>query len=207
MKFKRLILIFLGLLFSACAIKQPPIEIDHWRVVPERTGPPRTNQLKYWLTQGTISVTSPFDTKSLVYRLDEQKYEKDFYNEYITMPSEMLATATRQWLNAAGIFEFTVNNGNTLLPLYLLQGSVDEMYTDFRKDQTPAVVFTIEYYLSITDGVKKNNVIFRKKYTMRENIRDNTAKSIVKAQQIVMGKTFTQLENDLSKEVNNFPKP
>ena len=207
MKLKLLIAIFLLPLFSACAIKQAPIEIDHWRVVPERSGPPKANQLKYWLTQGTISVTSPFDTKSFVYRLDEQKYEKDFYNEYITMPSEMLATATRQWLNAAGIFQFTVNNGNTLMPLYLLQGSVDEMYTDFRKDQVPAVVFTIEYFLSTTDGIKKNNVIFRKKYTLRENISDNTAKSIVKAQQTVIAKTFALFEDDLSREANYFPKP
>ena len=123
------------------------------------------------------------------------------------MPSEMLASATRQWLNAAGVFEFAVNNGNTLMPLYLLQGVVDEMYTDFRKDQTPAVVFTIEYYLSTTDGIKKNNVIFRKKYTLRENISDNTAKSIVKAQQTVITKAFTQFEDDLSREASHFPKP
>jgi hypothetical protein len=207
MKLRLFILSMLVGLFSACAIKQPPIEIDHWRVLPERSGPPRTNQLKYWITQGTISVTSPYDMKSFVYRLDEQKYEKDFYNEYITMPSEMLASATRQWLNAAGVFEFAVNNGNTLMPLYLLQGVVDEMYTDFRKDQTPAVVFTIEYYLSTTDGIKKNNVIFRKKYTLRENISDNTAKSIVKAQQTVITKAFTQFEDDLSREASHFPKP
>jgi hypothetical protein len=207
MKLRLFILAMLVALFPACAIKQPPIEIEHWRVLPERSGPPRTNQLKYWITQGTISVTSPFDTKSFVYRLDEQKYEKDFYNEYITIPSEMIASATRQWLNAAGIFEFAVNNGNTLMPLYLLQGAVDEMYTDFRKDQTPAVVFTIEYYLSTTDGKKKNNVIFRKKYTLRENISDNTAKSIVKAQQTVITKAFIQFEDDLSKEASNFPKP
>jgi hypothetical protein len=207
MKLRLFILSMLVGLFSACAIKQSPIEIDYWRVLPERSGPPRTNQLKYWITQGTISVTSPFDTKSFVYRLDEQKYEKDFYNEYITMPSEMLASATRQWLNAAGVFEFAVNNGNTLMPLYLLQGVVDEMYTDFRKDQTPAVVFTIEYYLSTTDGIKKNNVIFRKKYTLRENISDNTAKSIVKAQQTVITKAFTQFEDDLSREASHFPKP
>jgi hypothetical protein len=76
--------------------------------MPERSGPTKQTSVQYWLTQGTISVTSPFDTKAFVYRLDEQKYEKDFYNDYVTLPSEMVATATRQWINDSGVFQFAV---------------------------------------------------------------------------------------------------
>jgi len=206
MKIKLLILavFFQGLV--ACSIKQPPLEISHWRLMPQRASATKNTQIKYWITQGTISVTSPFDTKSLVYRLDEQKYEKDFYNDFVTLPSDMLATATRQWLNDAGIFQFAVGNSNALMPMYLLQGTVDEMYTDFRTGQTPAAVITIEYYLSNADGLKKNNVIFRKKYQQREPISDNSAKSIALAQQNALARILADLEEDLSKEAKNFPK-
>jgi hypothetical protein len=91
--------------------------------------------------------------------------------------------------------------------MYLLQGTIDEMYTDFRPGQTPSAVFAIEYYLSSSDGLKKNNVLFRKKYLQSEPIKDNSAKSIAKAQQIALGKILAQLEEDLNKEAPQFSKP
>ena len=207
MKIKYLFTLIFLLSIVGCSIKQEPIEVTHWRLMPQRSGVAKSNAIQYWLTQGTISVTSPFDTKSFVYRLDEQKFEKDFYNDYVTMPSEMLAAATRQWMNDSGIFQFTVGNANSLMPLYLLQGTVDEMYTDFRSGQTPSVVLTVEYYLSRTDGLKKNNVLFRKKYLQKEPISDNSAKTIAKSQQIALSKVLVELEKDLLLEASNFPKP
>jgi ABC-type uncharacterized transport system auxiliary subunit len=175
--------------------------------MPDRDTAQRTTHIKYWLTQGTITVVSPFDTKSFVYRLDDQKYEKDFYNEYVTIPSDMFGVATRQWLNEAGIFQFAVGNANALMPLYLLQGTVEEFYTDFRKGRPTLTVLTIEYYLSSTDGIRKNNVLFKKKYSVSEPIKDNSAKSIANAQQVAFGKILAQLEEDLAREALRFPKP
>jgi uncharacterized lipoprotein YmbA len=197
-------LLIQGLL--ACAIQQPPIDSAQWRLMPERAGTAKNTQIPYWLTQGTISVTSPFDSKSFVYRLDDQKYEKDFYNNFITLPSEMVAAATRQWLNQAGIFQFAVGNSNSLMPVYLLQGTVDSMYTDFRAGQKPAAVISIEYYLSSADGKSKNNVLFSKKYQKREPISDNSAKTIANAQQIALAKILAELEEDLFLASKSFPK-
>jgi len=54
--------------------------------------------------------------------------------------------------------------------------------------------------------LKKNNVIFRKKYQQREPISDNSAKSIARAQQNALARILADLEEDLSKEAKNFPK-
>ena len=207
MKIKWLFALCLVFSMVACSVQQAPLEISHWRLMPERSGPAKSNAIPYWLTQGTLSVTSPFDTKSFVYRLDEQQYEKDFYNDYVTLPSEMIAAATRQWINDSGIFQFAVGNSNTLMPVYLLQGTVDAMYADFRKGQTAAVVLSMEYYLTSADGLKKNNVVFRKKYSQREPIQDNSAKTIAKSQQIALARILADLEKDLAVEVVKFPKP
>jgi ABC-type uncharacterized transport system auxiliary subunit len=207
MKYKQWIIGLILPFLMACSIKQAPLEIEHWRIMPDRDAAARKNQVKYWLTQGTMTVVSPFDTKSFVYRLDDQKYEKDFYNEYVTIPSDMFAVATRQWLNESGIFQFAVVNSNALLPLYVLQGTVDDFYTDFRKNQPTVVVLTIEYYLSSADGVRKNNVLFKKRYSQTQQIKDNSAKSIASAQQIALTKILQQLEDDLVLESNKFPKP
>ena len=207
MKIKWLFALCLVFSMVACSVQQAPLEISHWRLMPERSGPAKQTSIKYWLTQGTITVTSPFDTKSFVYRLDEQKYEKDFYNDYVTLPSEMIASATRQWINDSGVFQFAVGNTNTLLPMYLLQGTVDALYTDFRKGETPGVVLNVEYFLTSADGAKKNNVVFRKKYSQKEPIQDNSAKTIAKSPHIALARILADLEKDLAVEVVKFPKP
>ena len=85
-------------ILAACSLpKQPAIQPTSWMVAPERTGSPYQPRTNFWLKIGSISVTPPSDGKSMVYRLGDQRYEKDFYNIYSTIPSEMIGNATRQW--------------------------------------------------------------------------------------------------------------
>lgn len=68
---------------SACSLpKRPALEITSWMVAPERTGTPYKPRSDLWLKMGSSSTTPPFDGKSFVYRLGDQRYEKDFYNTY-----------------------------------------------------------------------------------------------------------------------------
>ena len=75
-----LLLILLGFSLLACAPTRPAIETANWLVAPERTGATRTMQSPLWLKMGSFNVTTPFDSKSLVYRLGDQQYEKDLYD-------------------------------------------------------------------------------------------------------------------------------
>ena len=74
---------------NACSPTRPADQITDWLVSVKRSGDPRTPISPVWLKVGTISVTTPFDGKSLVYRLTEGRYEKDFYNAYIALPNEV----------------------------------------------------------------------------------------------------------------------
>lgn len=67
-----------------------------WIVAPERTGAPLKQRSDIWLKIGAVSVVPPFDSKSLVYRLDDQRYQKDFYNVYTVIPSEIISNAERK---------------------------------------------------------------------------------------------------------------
>ncbi|MEY3528793.1 MAG: hypothetical protein RLZZ549_1280, partial [Pseudomonadota bacterium] len=83
---------------SACAPTKPIVDSTTWLIAPKRVGETRKANSDFWLKMGAVSVNSPFDSKSMVYRLSDQRYEKDFYNGYISTPAEMIGNATRQWL-------------------------------------------------------------------------------------------------------------
>ena len=197
-----LIMVTLG----ACSLpKRPALETASWMVAPERTGAPNKPRTNLWLKMGSVSISPPFDGKSLVYRLGDQRYEKDFYNTYSALPNEMIGNATRQWLNSAQIFSMTVGQGNSLFPYYILQTSVEEFYGDYRV--RPEAVVTVEFFLTVTDPKKHNPVIGKNRYTKRITLRDNTPQALILGQQEALAQILKEYEVVLYKYAGNLPPP
>ena len=203
-KFAALLLIISVL--SACSLpKRPALEISSWMVAPERTGTPYKPRTDLWLKMGSASTAPPFDGKSLVYRMGDQRYEKDFYNTYSALPNEMVSNATRQWLNNAQIFSMTVGQGNSFFPYYILQTSIEEFYGDYRV--RPEAVVTIEFFLTATDPQKRNPVIGKNRYTKRVTLKDNTPQALVLGQQEALAQILKEYEVVLYKYAGNLPPP
>ena len=191
---------------SACSLpKRPALETSSWMVAPERTGTPYKPRSDLWLKMGSASTAPPFDGKSLVYRLGDQRYEKDFYNTYSALPNEMVSNATRQWLNNAQIFSMTVGQGNNFFPYYILQTSIEEFYGDYRV--RPEAVVTVEFFLTATDPQKRNPVIGKNRYTKRVTLKDNTPQALVLGQQEALAQILKEYEVVLYKYAGNLPLP
>ena len=197
---------FIALALSACSLpKRPALETASWMVAPERTGAPYKPRTDIWLKMGSVSTAPPFDSKSLVYRLGDQRYEKDFYNIYSALPNEMVGNATRQWLNNAQIFSMTVGQGNSFFPYYILQTSVEEFYGDYRV--RPEAVVTVEFFLTATDPQKRNPVIGKNRYTKRVALKDNTPQALALGQQEALAQILKEYEVALYKYAGNLPPP
>jgi len=191
---------------SACSLPtQPAIQTTSWMVAPERSGAPRVPRTDYWLKIGAVSVAQPFAGRSLVYRLGDQRFEKDFYNIYSVMPSEMISSSERQWINKADIFAMAVGESNTFFPYYTLQASVDEFYGDYRTK--PEAVVTVEFFLSASNGGKTNPIIGNNRYSKRVALKDNTPAALVAGQQQALAEIFKEYEAVLYKYAGNLPKP
>jgi uncharacterized lipoprotein YmbA len=174
-------------------------------VSPERTNAPRIARADIWLKIGSVSVTPPFDGRSLVYRTGDQRYEKDFYNVYTTIPAEMIGNAERQWINKANIFSAAVGQSNSLFPYYYLQATVEEFYGDYRN--RPEAVVSIEFFLSATSTGKVSPLIGANRYTKRVPLRDNTPEALVVGQQQALAEIFKDYEMQLSQYASKLPKP
>jgi uncharacterized lipoprotein YmbA len=191
---------------SACSLPQrPALETASWMVAPERTGTPYKPRTDLWLKMGSVSTAPPFDGKSLVYRLGDQRYEKDFYNIYSALPNEMVGNATRQWLNNAQIFSMTVGQGNSFFPYYVLQTSVEEFYGDYRV--RPEAVVTVEFFLTATDPKKRDPVIGKNRITKRITLKDNTPQALVLGQQAALAQILKEYEVVLYQYAGKLPPP
>lgn len=196
-------LLVLGI--TACAPNRPAIDTANWLVLPERSGPARKTQSELWLKIGAFSVAPPFDGKSLVYRVADQRYEKDFYNAYITLPSDMVSNASRQWLNQSGIFRIVVGQSTSFFPFYTLQASVDELYGDYRGQ--PEAVVSIQFFLTVTNAGTNNPLITTKRFTKRVALPNTTPQALVQGQQQALAEILQQFEADLVATSGALPKP
>jgi len=204
---KNYILVAIALLtLASCSLPtRAPITPSSWVVAPERTGAPYKPRTNYWLNMGSVSVATPFDGRSLVYRLGDQRYEKDFYNVYSAIPAEMIANAQRQWLNQANIFSATVGSGSSFFPFYTLQASVNEFYGDYRVK--PEAVVSVEFFLAVTNAGTSNPIIGANRYSKRIALKDNTPEALVLGQQQALAEIFKEYEAQLYQYTNNLPKP
>lgn len=204
---KFLLLCLVAGVLTACSLPtRAPVTPTSWVVMPERTGAPLKPRTDFWLKVGTVNVAPPFDTKSLVYRLGDTRYEKDFYNVYATIPSEMIGSAERQWLNKANIFAAAVGESNSLFSYYTLQATVNEFYGDYRTK--PEAVVSVEFFLSVEYGGKKGNpLIGANRYTKRVALKDNTPEALILGQQEALAEIFKEYEAQLYQYAGTLPKP
>lgn len=191
---------------ASCSLpSRAPVTPNAWLVAPERTGTPYKPRTDYWLKVGAVSVAPPFDGKSLVYRLGDQRYEKDFYNVYSAIPAEMIANAERQWLNQANIFAATLGQGNSFFPFYTLQATVEEFYGDYRIK--PEAVVTIEFFLAAANAGITNPLLGSNRYSRRIALKDNTPQALIVGQQQALAEIFKEYEAQLYQYAGRLPKP
>ena len=192
--FSYLVGAFLVCALSACAPTKPSADTTTWLIAPKRLGEARKPNTDFWLKMGAVSVNGPFDSKSMVYRLSDQRYEKDFYSGYVSTPAEMIGNATRQWISDANIFRATLNQSNTFFPYYTLQASVTEFYGDYRS-QGEAVV-SMEFYLTMLSSGSQNPILMTNRYTQRVPLKDNRPESLANGLQQAMASILQRYEND-----------
>ena len=203
---KRILLSFAVLALFACALpSRAPVVPNSFMVNPERSGDALKARTAYWLKIGSVSVAPPYDGRSLVYRLGDQRFEKDFYNVYTTLPADMISNAERQWINKSGIFSAAVGQSNSFFPYYTLQATVNEFYGDYRV--RPEAVVSIEFFLTVENGTKVNPLIGSNRYTKRVVLKDNTPEALVLGQQQALAEIFKEYEAQLDQYAANLPKP
>lgn len=181
-------------LLGGCSLSRPNPDQSSWLVAPERTGAPRTKPVALDLKMGNFSANAPFDGKSLVYRLSDTRYEKDFYNVYLVYPRDMVANATRDWLVKSNGFEQVVEQSTVFFPKYQLQGVIDEFYGDYRNQ--PEAVVSIQFYASASFSA--DNYLFSSpRISKRVALRDKSPQALIDGQQAALAQVLTELESRL----------
>jgi cholesterol transport system auxiliary component len=133
---------------TGCAIGKPMPSVSTYVVelplaTNERSGSPRGETLRV----GRVRIAAAYGGETLVYRLDDVRYEADPYHAFIADSASMFASRIAEWLGHSGLFE-SVTQPESIRPArYILEASVVELYGDFRPERSPAAVMAMQFAL------------------------------------------------------------
>ena len=131
------------------------------------------------LSVANLRVSPRYADRSFVYRISDAGYESDFYNQFLTSTDVMIGEEVRRGLGATQFFKYVVGASSPLQANYVLEGSVNALYGDFRNLNAPAAVLEIEFFLHNEDAANPG-VVLQKRYMKSVAINTRSPDALVK---------------------------
>lgn len=139
-----------------------------------------------------FQVIPPYDRRGFVYRTGDLRYESDFYNEFFVGPAEMLAGATRDWLEASAAFRVASPDADYGAADVQLKGYVRAFYGDYRDPRAPSAVLEIEF-LAHDD----TETVLGRTYARSVAMNSPSVEALAAAWNEALAQIIRELEEDL----------
>jgi cholesterol transport system auxiliary component len=150
---------------------------------------------------GPVRMSPEYEQRAFVYRLDTQRYERDFYNQWFTSPRDQVARTVTEWLKAGGVFRDVVPPALAGAADYRLDLRVSGLHWDLRNAGRHVAEVEMQAYLSVrTDEGRV--VAVQVRVDEREPVASSSPEDRVLALSLAMGRALTALERELAAAVS-----
>ena len=147
---------------------------------------PSTNET---LQVSNINISPRYADKSFVYRTSESGYESDFYNQFLVSPASLITEEVRKGLTGSQVFKYVIGASNQSQPSYVLEGTVNALYGDFRNANSPKAVLEMEFFLT-SEIPGKPGILTQKRYAKSLPLTGRTPEALIKGSNKKPSKKF-----------------
>ena len=148
------------------------------------------------LSVANLNISPRYADRSFVYRTSEAEYETDFYNQFLSPPAVLLTEEMRKAL-ASAPFKFVVGPASPLTPNYVLEGSINALYGDFRNLSAPSAVLEMEFFLHSQDPARPG-VVLQKVYRKAVPLKERSPQALARGWSAALEAIVAELITDLS---------
>ena len=148
------------------------------------------------LEVSNIRVSPRYADKGFVYRTSEGGYESDFYNQFLVSPASLITEEVRKGLTGSQVFKYVISASNQSQPSYVLEGTVNALYGDFRNANSPRAVLEMEFFL--TSEIPGNpGILMQKRYAKSIPLTGRSPEALIKGWNQALEEILTSLVADL----------
>lgn len=148
------------------------------------------------LSVASLRISPRYADRSFVYRTSDAGYEADFYNQFLAAPDTMISEELRKGLTASQEFKYVLGPADTQQPNYVLEGSVNELYGDFRNPNQPAAVLGIDFFL-YQENSANAGIVMQKRYTKSVPLTTRSPEALVEGWDQALKEIVAALAADL----------
>jgi cholesterol transport system auxiliary component len=148
------------------------------------------------LQVSNIRVSPRYADKNFIYRTSDAGYESDFYNQFLIAPAFLITEEVRKGLIGSQVFKYVIGPSSPLQPSYVLEGTVNALYGDFRNADSPRAVLEMEFFLT-GEIPAKPGILMQKRYVKSIPLTGRTPEALVKGWNQALEEILTSLEADL----------
>jgi len=148
------------------------------------------------LQVSNLRISPRYQDSSFHYRVSDTVFETDFYNQFIAPPAALISEELRKSLIGTQLFKHVISPSNSQAPSYVLEGSVNGIYGDFRNPDAPAAVIELEFFLT-SDLPAKPGILMQKRYVKSVPVRSRSPDALVKSWDLALEEILSALAADL----------
>jgi len=194
-----IILIIISLIFFGCAKLEQDYPERNFYVLDAQRNPEKTvNTSDNILEINRFNISPKYSGREFVYKVSENKYVSDFYNQFFKSPDTLINSTTYNWLTDSGIFKDVISGSIEVETDYILDANISDIYVDLRNPGDTKSILEIQFFVTEetpTDTKLKYNKTYREEITVEDRTSDNFVKSWNKALELIL----TKFESDIEK--------
>jgi ABC-type uncharacterized transport system auxiliary subunit len=175
----RFALPLLGILLSACVTLERRYLDKRYFMIELEDGKGASNEGARTLAVANLNISPRYADRNFIYRTSETEYETDFYNQFLSAPATMIGEELRQALATSSLFKYVLGPSSPLAVNYVLEGSINVLYGDFRTLSAPAAVLEIEFFLHNEDPAKPG-LLMQRRYNKSVALKERSPEALVK---------------------------
>ena len=148
------------------------------------------------LQVSNVRVSPRYADRSFIYRTSAASYESDFYNQFLVSPASLITEEIRKGLIASQLFKYVISPSSQLQPSYVLEGTVNALYGDFRDADSPRAVLEMEFFLT-SDIPTKPGILMQRRYAKSISLSARSPEALVQGWNQALEEILTELVADL----------
>jgi cholesterol transport system auxiliary component len=182
---------------SACSFSRPPLERTTYVLSAAREATALPAPKPVAVKVRAMRAVPLYERKEFLYRVDGERVQSDFYNEFAEAPESMLTAAVIAWLKSAGVFGSVVEPGVPVDAPYALDGSIVALYGDLRDPAKPASEMAVQFYLVKQSGAGPE-LVYDRVLRSRVDVPAGDPRALAAGHSKALAQILTQLERDLA---------
>ena len=148
-----------------------------------------------------FTAVAPFDERVFRSRIDDVRFESDFYNEFVSTPRTLIGDQTRLWLQSAGLFGAVLEPASKAEATHILEGSVTALYADLRDAAAPKAVVELRLLL-LKDSSASPEIVLDKTYRQAVPMENRQPAKLAVGWSKGLAQILTALEQDLAAKLS-----